>query len=104
MHLVKFPNTSHYVFATHNNNPFSPRNILRHFKFKLKEAGLPAKVRIHDLRHSYISWLIRSGQDIKSVQAIAGHAQASTTLEIYGHLLPGYNKEAANKVQGMFTN
>ncbi|HLO34294.1 MAG TPA: site-specific integrase [Anaerolineales bacterium] len=101
-HLSKHSQNSRFVFSTGKGTPFSPRNILRHFKLKIKEAGLPMATRIHDLRHSYISWLIRAGQDIKSVQATAGHAQASTTLEIYGHLLPGYNREAADKIEGMF--
>ena len=75
---------------------------MRHFKLKIAEAGLPIETRVHDLRHSYISWLIASGQDIKSVQAVAGHAQSSTTFEIYSHVLPGYNREVAKKVEVMF--
>jgi len=76
--------------------------IRRHFKLKIKEAGLPMETRLHDLRHSHISWLIRSGQDIKSVQAIAGHAQATSTLEMYSHLFLGYNREAADKIESIF--
>jgi len=101
-HLEKHSLNSKFVFATGHGTPFSPRNVHRHFKEKLAEAGLPQSIRMHDLRHSHISWLIRAGQDIKSVQAVAGHAQASTTIEIYSHLLPGYNKEVANKIEGMF--
>lgn len=101
-HLKTHSLNSNFLFATGNGTPFSPRNIHRHFKLKLDEAGLPQTIRMHDLRHSHISWLIRSGQDIKSVQAVAGHAQASTTLEIYAKLLPGYNRDVANKIEGMF--
>jgi len=75
---------------------------LRHFKLKLIAAGLPIETRIHDLRHSPISWLRRSRQGIKSVQALARHAQTSTTLENYLHLPPGYNYETADKIEGMF--
>ena len=101
-HLANHPNSSNYVFATSNNTPFSPRNILRHFKIKLAEAGLPTTTRIHDLRHSFISWLIQSGQDIKTIQAVAGHSQASMTLSVYGHLMPGAMRSAADKVEKMF--
>jgi integrase len=89
-HLMRFPNTSKYIFATGNNTPFSPRNVVRHFKKKLGEAGLPIETRIHDLRHSYASWLLQN-TSVKDVQMLLGHAQASTTLEIYAHVLPGYN-------------
>ena len=102
-HLKNFPNNSTFVFATHNDTPFSPRNIARHFKEKLVEAGLSRTVRMHDLRHSVISWLLASGGiSIKDAQGLAGHAQASTTLNIYGHLLPDYSRNAAAKIEGLF--
>lgn len=101
-HLAKHTGNSTFVFATGNGTPFSPRNIHRHFKLKLAEAGLPDSTRLHDLRHSHISWLIRAGQDIRSVEGAAAHAQASTTIEIYSHLLPDYNREVANKIERMF--
>ena len=103
-HLVKYPNTSTYVFATGNNTPFSPYNIMRHFKHKLVESGLPVETRMHDLRHSVISWLLASGGiSINDAQGFAGHSQPSTTLNIYGHFLPGYNKNAAKKIEGYFS-
>ena len=37
----------------------------------------------HDLRHTCASLLIQSGADVKSVQDILGHANASTTLNYY---------------------
>jgi integrase len=103
-HLEYYPNTSGYVFATGNNTPFSPRNVLRHFKSKLSEAGLPQEVRLHDLRHSVISWLLASSKiSIKDAQALAGHAQASTTIGIYAHLLPDYQRKTATAIEGLFS-
>lgn len=43
-------------------------------------------VRIHDLRHTAISWAIADGADVKAVQRMAGHRSAKTTLDVYGHL------------------
>ena len=40
----------------------------------------------HDLRHSAVSRLIAEGADIAVVQAVAGHANASTTLDVYAHV------------------
>jgi integrase len=101
-HLSVHSQNSDFVFATGHGTPFSPRNILRHFKLKLAEAGLPQTTRIHDLRHAFISWLISSGQDIKTIQSVAGHSQIQVTLDVYGHLMPGALRSAADKVQGMF--
>ena len=42
-------------------------------------------VQLHSLRHSYLSELARRGVPVKTLQAIAGHSQASTTMQIYAH-------------------
>jgi integrase len=101
-YLKDHPNDSNFVFTTRNGTPISPVNILKHFKRKTKESGLPQETRLHDLRHSFISWLGSAGVPIRDLQEIAGHAQASTTLKIYSHVLPGYNQEAAKKIEGLF--
>jgi len=49
------------------------------------ELGLP-EIRLHDLRHSYAVASLESGDDIKTVQENLGHATASFTLDVYGHL------------------
>jgi integrase len=56
-HMVNKTVESEYVFCTSKGTPFGPRNIIRHFKGVLKKAGLPATIRIHDLRHTFISFM-----------------------------------------------
>jgi len=51
-------------------------------------AGLPEGFRFHDLRHYLASLLIASGLDVKVVQTRLRHANATTTLNTYGHLWP----------------
>jgi integrase len=48
-----------------------------------RQAAWPPHVRLHDLRHIYASGLIAAGCDVVTVQRALGHAQASTTLNIY---------------------
>jgi integrase len=55
---------------------------------RAKVDGLPDGFRFHDLRHFYASMLIASGADVKIVQARMRHASATTTLNVYGHLMP----------------
>ncbi len=66
-------------------DPFQPREPTK-LTYKIKrffeKAGLP-DMSPHDLRHSCASLLLASGADIKSVQEIMGHADASTTLNYY---------------------
>lgn len=64
---------------------FSPRNpdaVTRRVKRFMKAHGLP-DMSPHDLRHSCATLLLSSGADIKSVQEILGHTNASTTLNFY---------------------
>jgi integrase len=52
-------------------------------------AGLSARFRIHDLRHTAASLMIQAGYPPKMLQEIMGHASITTTLDLYGHLYPG---------------
>ena len=52
-------------------------------------------VKLHDLRHFHISVLLQNGQNPVLVSKRLGHSTVSMTLDIYGHLMPGWQKEAA---------
>ena len=62
--------------------PKNPDAVTRRLKRFMESNNLP-DVSPHDLRHSCASLLLESGADIKSVQEILGHANASTTLNFY---------------------
>lgn len=61
-----------------------------------QRVGLP-EVRIHDLRHSFASFLVNKGRSLYEVQKLLGHSNAKTTQR-YAHLSPGALIEAANIV------
>jgi integrase len=85
------------VFATAVGTPLDPGNFeRREFKRALKAAGLEGAFRFHDLRHFAVSTLIAQRADIKLLQAIAGHASATVTLDVYGHLMADRVTEAAH--------
>ncbi len=68
-----------------DNSPYTPHNptyLTKHMKKLMKKINLP-DMSPHDLRHTCASLLLQSGADIKSVQDILGHADASTTLNFY---------------------
>lgn len=75
---------SAFLFHT-EDSPLVPRDptyITKHMKKFMKRIGLP-DMSPHDLRHTCASLLLQSGADIKSVQDILGHSNASTTLNYY---------------------
>ena len=60
--------------------------------------GIP-DMRFHDLRHSYAVISLRSGDDIKTVQENLGHATASFTLDVYGHVTEDMRKASADRLE-----
>lgn len=73
-----------FIFPS-ESDIFSPRNpdaVTRRVKRFMTAHGLP-DMSPHDLRHSCATLLLSSGADIKSVQEILGHVNASTTLNFY---------------------
>lgn len=89
------------LFRTSRNTPISPRNLLRHFHESLAKARIP-RVKFHSLRHSYASLQLLSGTHPKVVQEALGHSSIELTLNTYSHLLPGLQKEAAEKIDKIF--
>ena len=60
--------------------------------------GLPAGFRFHDLRHYFASLLIANGCDVKIVQTRVRHANATTTLNTYGHMFPDNDETTRSAV------
>jgi integrase len=85
------------MFTTQHGTPINPRNLLRDYKKLLHTAGLPP-IRFHDLRHTAASILLNQGVPVITVSRRLGHAKASITLDIYGHLIPSMQTEVAEMI------
>jgi len=72
----------------------SDGHFRRAFKKALEKAGLPKTIRVHDLRHTFASWLAMSGVPIQQIQVLMGHSQINMTLR-YAHLNPAVLQPAA---------
>jgi integrase len=83
------------LFPSTRGTPLSARNLVRGFKQMLERAELP-DIRFHDLRHSWATLLISLGIHPRIVLEILRHSQISTTMNIYGHVIPEVNREATN--------
>ncbi len=59
-----------------------------------RRSGLP-QVRLHDVRHSYVTALLSAGVPLKVVSQRVGHASPMVTMTIYQHVLPGDDQTAA---------
>ena len=88
------------IFTTSNGTPIHPRNLLRDFKKLLHDTGLPP-FRFHDLRHTAASILLNQGIPVITVSRRLGHARASITLDIYGHLIPTMQNDVAELIDDL---
>ena len=74
-----------------------PSNLRKVFNRLLSDARL-RRVRFHDLRHSFASLLLQNGESLTYVKEQMGHSSINVTVDIYGHLVPGGNRAAVDKL------
>ena len=86
------------VFTNELGEHLSPYTVYHNFKRLAASIGIP-EARGHDLRHSYAVAAIKSGDDIKTVQGNLGHATASFTLDVYGHVTDQMQRDSAERMQ-----
>jgi len=86
------------VFTNELGEHLSPYTVYHNFKRLAASIGLP-EASVHDLRHSYAVAAIKSGDDIKTVQGNLGHATASFTLDVYGHVTDQMKRDSAERMQ-----
>jgi len=89
------------IFTTRVGTPVDTTNVLHGFQKILREAGLP-KMRFYDLRHTHASLLIAEGVHPKKIAERLGHASIKLTMDLYGHLFEGSDKESAERMQKIF--
>ena len=86
------------VFTKETGGHLSHFMVYRTFKEIVTNIGLDY-ARFHDLRHSYAVVSIESGDDIKTVQMNLGHATASFTLDVYGHVSQKMRQQSADRME-----
>ena len=64
----------------------------------VRQRALDAAFRIHDIRHSFASQLLANGAPIVYVKEQMGHTSIQTTVDIYGHLIQGANRNEVNRL------
>jgi integrase len=85
------------VVCTWDGRPWAPNLVTGAFGDLTKKLELEG-VHFHTLRHTHISQLLMQGVPLKVASARAGHATVGITADIYGHLLPGADEQAAQQL------
>jgi len=82
------------VFGVSAETPFQATVVYRRADKAWKKAGL-GRLRLHQARHTYASFMIAAGVNAKALSAFMGHSSIKVTFDLYGHLMPGTEAEAA---------
>jgi integrase len=90
-----------WVFASGEGTPLDMHNIERRTFAKCLQAAGLRKIRFHDLRHTTASLLIQNGAPLAYVKDQLGHSSIKVTVDIYGHLVPGANRQEMNRLPGL---
>ena len=88
------------VFTRPDGSPIHPDLITDWFRRLARNAGLPP-IRLHDVRHSYATAALAAGVPAKVVSERLGHATIAITLDVYSHVIPGMDAQAANDVASL---
>ncbi|MCL0095965.1 site-specific integrase [Dehalococcoidia bacterium] len=82
------------VFSKPDGTHYDPSGVTHAFKRIVKRLGLP-DVRLHDLRHTHASLMLKQGIHPKIVSERLGHSNIGITLDTYSHVMPGLQEAAA---------
>ena len=89
-------------YSPRTNTPYSAlQDLLRHYNANKNETDKLPMIPYHGLRHTSATLLIAAHQDVRTVSNRLGHAQASTTMNIYTHALKENDCTASNALENM---
>ncbi|MBX7070332.1 MAG: site-specific integrase [Microthrixaceae bacterium] len=91
-----------WLFPADDGGATHPHAFSQAFDRIVRRAGLPP-TRLHDLRHTHASLLIKHGVPLKVVSERLGHAKASFTMDTYQHVMPGMQADAARTYERIVT-
>jgi integrase len=86
------------VFPDSQGGHYNGDNVRHRVFVPLIEKLDVAHFRIHDIRHTFASQLLANGAPIVYVKEQMGHASIQTTVDIYGHLIQGANRNEVNRL------
>jgi integrase len=95
-----YRNTEGRVFTWEDGRPVHPDVIRQRFTRQVRALGLPL-IRLYDVRHTYATVALDSGVNPKVVSERLGHSSVAFTLQVYSHVRPRHDRDAADTLAGL---
>ncbi|MCP4303735.1 MAG: tyrosine-type recombinase/integrase [bacterium] len=89
-----------YVFTTVVGTHQHPDNVGKHIIALVRSIEIK-NLTLHGLRHTHAAHLLAMGKNPRMVGERLGHADVAVALQVYGHVLPGHQREAAEAAAGL---
>ncbi len=96
-----YENELDLVFLNPWGRPFDPKYVNDYLHIALEKAGLP-RTGMHSLRHSAATFMLMAGLNLHQVSRYLGHSQIALTSNLYGHVLDGAMRDAAERLQDAY--
>jgi len=91
------PDGESFVVAQIDGSPLQPRSLTHEWVRLIEKTELP-RIRFHDLRHTHASQMLAAGVHPKVASERLGHSSIGITLDLYSHVMPGMQADAAEQV------
>jgi integrase len=88
-----------FLYTRQDGEPMQPRSLSQ--MWSTISTTLP-RIRFHDLRHAHATHMLASGVHPKVASERLGHSRVGITLDLYSHVLPGMQEDAAARVDEAF--
>jgi integrase len=95
---VKGRDRAPWVYPNSVGKPIDALNLVHRVWHPLLEKAGLRRIRFHDLRHTFASLLIQRGESLAYVKEQLGHSSIQITVDLYGHLVPGANRSAVDRL------
>lgn len=91
------PDEDSFVVAQIDGKPLQPRSLTHEWMRLIQKSTLP-RIRFHDLRHTHATQMLSAGVHPKVASERLGHSTIGITLDLYSHVMPGMQADAAEQV------
>lgn len=95
-----FNKSTDWICCDAEGKPYIPRHLTRALESIVSSLGI--SITLHGLRHSHATTLIAAGVPVKTVSERLGHSTVVITQDIYAHVLPHMQRQAADEIEKLW--